>query len=216
MHGGEAIWCRCGSASVAARPTLSHNRRKYLPDGRVAMQWRNAEHEPTEPVDREYATIRLDRADGSTLAVLFNYACHPVVMGRDNYQYSADYVGTACAVVEETAENQVPVLARRLRQHQSLHGQDAAGPGRRRGDAEDGPHARRTARRRRPAKRRPPCRPIRRSSTKPARFPSGFAGICKIREVRAILSKAYGPRFDNYLSKTIKNNHVALHAHDAC
>ena len=46
------------------------------------MQWRNAEREKTEPVDREYATIRLDRADGSTLAVLFNYACHPVVMGE--------------------------------------------------------------------------------------------------------------------------------------
>ena len=29
------------------------------------------------------------------LAVLFNYACHPVVMGGDNYQYSADYVGAA-------------------------------------------------------------------------------------------------------------------------
>ena len=76
---------------------LAHNRRKFLPDGRVAMQWRNAEREPTEPVDREYAMIRLDRADGSPLAVLFNYACHPVVMGGDNYQYSADYVGPACA-----------------------------------------------------------------------------------------------------------------------
>ncbi len=65
------------------------------------MQWRNAEREPTAPVDREYAVIRLDRADGTPLAVLFNYACHPVVMGGDNYQYSADYVGTASAVVEK-------------------------------------------------------------------------------------------------------------------
>ncbi len=78
---------------------FSHNRRKFLPDGRVAMQWRNAEREPTEPVDRQYAVIRLDRLDGSSLAVLFNYACHPVVMGPDNYQYSADYVGPACAAV---------------------------------------------------------------------------------------------------------------------
>ena len=96
---------------------LSHNRRKFLPDGRVAMQWRNAEREPTEPVDREFATIRLDRADGSPLAVLFNYACHPVVLGPDNYQYSADFVGPACDARRRTAKNQVSLLARRLRQH---------------------------------------------------------------------------------------------------
>jgi hypothetical protein len=79
----------------------SHNRRRFLPDGRVAMQWRNAQREPTEPVDRQYAVIRLDRADGSPLAVLFNYACHPVVLGPDNYEYSADYVGSVCALVEQ-------------------------------------------------------------------------------------------------------------------
>ncbi|HEY2839647.1 MAG TPA: neutral/alkaline non-lysosomal ceramidase N-terminal domain-containing protein, partial [Pirellulales bacterium] len=79
---------------------FAHNRRKFLPDGRVAMQWRNVEREPTEPVDREVAVIRLDRADGTPLAVLFNYTCHPVVMGDDNYLYSADFVGPACALVE--------------------------------------------------------------------------------------------------------------------
>ena len=95
-HRARAHWRR-----HAARPILPTIGASILPDGRVAMQWRNAERETTEPVDREYAMIRLDRADGSALAVLFNYACHPVVMGGDNYQYSADYVGTACAVVEE-------------------------------------------------------------------------------------------------------------------
>ena len=102
------IVCRAARELVPVRigvgrgvADFSHNRRKFLPDGRVAMQWRNANHEPTEPVDNEYAVIRLDRADGSPLAVLFNYACHPVVLGPDNYQYSADYVGPACEVVEE-------------------------------------------------------------------------------------------------------------------
>jgi hypothetical protein len=80
---------------------LSHNRRKHLPDGRVAMQWRNVQREPTEPVDRQFAIIRLDRADGTALAVLYHYACHPVVLGDDNYQYSADFVGAASAVVED-------------------------------------------------------------------------------------------------------------------
>ncbi len=80
---------------------LAHNRRHFLPDGRVAMQWRNVEREPTEPVDKEFAVIRLDRADGTPLAVLFHYACHPVVLGSDNLEYSADFVGTACATVGE-------------------------------------------------------------------------------------------------------------------
>ena len=79
----------------------ARKRFKILPDGKVFMLWRNAERQPTEPVDREVAVIRLDRADGSPLAVLYHYACHPVVLGPDNLQYSADYVGTACKTVED-------------------------------------------------------------------------------------------------------------------
>ena len=80
---------------------IAHNRRHFLPDGRVAMQWRNAEHEPTSPVDKEFVVIRLDRADGKPLAVLLHYACHPVVLGPDNLEFSADFVGEACRQVEE-------------------------------------------------------------------------------------------------------------------
>lgn len=79
---------------------LAHNRRQFLPDGRVAMRWRNAEREPTSPVDKEYVVVRLDRADGKPLAVLLHYACHPVVLGPDNLEYSADFVGEACRQVE--------------------------------------------------------------------------------------------------------------------
>ena len=68
---------------------IAHNRRHFLPDGRVAMQWRNAEHEPTSPVDKEFVVIRLDRADGKPLAVLLHYACHPVVLGPDNLEFHA-------------------------------------------------------------------------------------------------------------------------------
>ena len=79
---------------------LAHNRRHFLPDGRVAMQWRNAEREPTAPVDKEYVVVRLDRDDGKPLAVLLHYACHPVVLGPDNLEYSADFVGEACRQIE--------------------------------------------------------------------------------------------------------------------
>ena len=80
---------------------LGHNRRHFLPDGRVAMQWRNVEHEPTSPVDKEFVVVRFDREDGSPLAVLLHYACHPVVLGPDNLEYSADFVGEACRIVDE-------------------------------------------------------------------------------------------------------------------
>jgi hypothetical protein len=80
---------------------LAHNRRRRLPDGRIAMQWRNVERDATSPVDKEYTVIRLDTAEGKPLAVLFQYACHPVVLGPDHLQYSADYVGGACAAVEK-------------------------------------------------------------------------------------------------------------------
>jgi hypothetical protein len=33
--------------------------------------------------------------------VLVNYACHPAVLGRDNLEYSADYVGVMARTVEE-------------------------------------------------------------------------------------------------------------------
>ncbi len=85
----------CGTAD------LGHNRRHFLPDGRVAMQWRNVEHEPTSPVDKEYVVLRFDRADGKPLAVMLHYACHPVVLGPDNLEYSADFVGEACRTIEK-------------------------------------------------------------------------------------------------------------------
>lgn len=80
---------------------FAHNRRRYLPDGRVAMQWRNAGREATREVDREVTVVRVDRMDGSPLGVLYHYACHPVVLGPDNLQYSPDFVGAACGYIDE-------------------------------------------------------------------------------------------------------------------
>lgn len=102
------VICRAAKRMVPVRigvgrgtADFAHNRRRRLPDGRVAMQWRNAQREPTGPIDKEFAVIRLDRQDGSPLAVLFHYACHPVVLGPDNLEYSADFVGAARGLVEK-------------------------------------------------------------------------------------------------------------------
>jgi neutral ceramidase len=45
--------------------------------------------------------IRVDRADGSPLAVLVHYACHPVVLGPENLNYSADYPSEMRRYVEQ-------------------------------------------------------------------------------------------------------------------
>ncbi len=80
---------------------IGHNRRFVQPDGTVKMLWRNATKMPTHPVDPRVGVIRVDNASGKTLAVIVNYACHPVVFGPDNLQYSADYPGAVAEVVEK-------------------------------------------------------------------------------------------------------------------
>jgi neutral ceramidase len=39
--------------------------------------------------------------DRSPLAILVNYACHPVIFGEDNFQYSADYPGVMTKLVQQ-------------------------------------------------------------------------------------------------------------------
>ena len=45
--------------------------------------------------------LRIDRMDGEPLAVLVNYACHPVTFGADDLRFSADFPGVMCKVVEK-------------------------------------------------------------------------------------------------------------------
>ena len=184
---------------------LAHNRRKFLKDGRVAMQWRNAEHEPTEPVDREVATIRLDRADGTSLAILFNYACHPVVLGPDNYQYSADYVGPATAFVEDQLKCKCLFLqggCGNINPYMDKTPLDQGGI----------EHMRTMGRVLgemlvKTAEGTKTVEPSHPSLKYEARIiPVRVRWDLDSPEVRAVLSKAYGPRFDNYIAKTVKNN----------
>ena len=52
------------------------------------------------PVDPEIGILRIDRADGSPLAVLFNYACHPL-MGVPGGAVTANFPGFASEVIED-------------------------------------------------------------------------------------------------------------------
>jgi hypothetical protein len=64
------------------------------------MLWTNPEKKPTSPIDPTVLVMRIDDREGKPLAVLVNYACHPVVLGADNLKYSADFVATMANTVE--------------------------------------------------------------------------------------------------------------------
>lgn len=80
---------------------LGHNRRQGRIEGGNRMLWRDETKIPNGPVDPTVGVIRIDRKDGKPLAVLVNYACHPVVLGPDNLRYSADYPGEMRIAMEE-------------------------------------------------------------------------------------------------------------------
>ena len=86
---------------------IGHNRLRVNPDGSVSWFERNLTRIPTAPVDPTVTVLRIDRADGTPLAVLTNYACHPVVFGADHLRYSADYPGVMKGVVEQELGGQV-------------------------------------------------------------------------------------------------------------
>ncbi len=188
---------------------LAHNRRKYLPDGRVAMQWRNAEREPTEPVDKQFVVIRLDRAEGSAagkpLATLVHYACHPVVLGPDNLQYSADFVGAACERVRAATGapclylqgacgninpyvDKTPLADGGVREMQQM--------GRALGDLVLS------------VSKTIETKPLDQAAIQfdAQVIPIRTRWDIDAAEVRAVLSQAYGPRFDNYLLAMFKDN----------
>jgi len=86
---------------------IMENRRLRLKSGREA-DVRHAYSLPSDeevvgagPIDPQIGILRLDRADGRPLAVLYNFACHPIqgVPGGGN---TADLTGFSSRVIEET------------------------------------------------------------------------------------------------------------------
>ena len=85
---------------------IGHNRLRLNRDGTVTWFEHNPTQVPTAPVDPTVSVLRIDRLDGRPLAVLVNYACHPVVFGPDNTQYSADYPAVMTKTVEQAMDGQ--------------------------------------------------------------------------------------------------------------
>lgn len=91
---------------VGSERRIMENRRLKLKDGRT-VDVRHAYSLPPDeeiaevgPVDPQIGVLRLDKKAGGVLAVVYNFACHPI-MGVPAGDDTADLVGFASKAIEE-------------------------------------------------------------------------------------------------------------------
>src|SRR5690606_30251360 len=72
------------------------NRRETLASGRVVIGRR---HDGLR--DSRVSVLRFDRLDGSPIATIVEYACHPILLGPGNRYISADYPGVVRSLLKE-------------------------------------------------------------------------------------------------------------------
>ena len=89
---------------------IMENRRLRLKNGRE-IDVRHAYSLPpgeeiagVGPIDPQIGILRLDRLDGTTLAVVYNFACHPI-QGVPSQGNTADITGFASRVIEENTDD---------------------------------------------------------------------------------------------------------------
>lgn len=89
----------------ASEKRISENRRVTLKDGSqvdmrraYAFAW-DADIAATGPIDPQIGLLRIDRLDGRPLAVVYNFACHPI-MNPPSKGTSADFPAYASKVIE--------------------------------------------------------------------------------------------------------------------
>jgi hypothetical protein len=93
-------------SGVGLETRISENRRLKMKDGSM-VDMRRAYSMPLDeavasvgPIDPQVGVLRLDRMDGTPLAVLYQFACHPI-MNPPSKGCSADFPGFASKVIEE-------------------------------------------------------------------------------------------------------------------
>lgn len=79
------------------------NRRIRVADGKVRMNWEpipESEVVGRGPIDPALGVLRVDGADGSPIAALVHYTCHPAIISPAPQQISADYPGVVSRMIE--------------------------------------------------------------------------------------------------------------------
>jgi hypothetical protein len=92
---------RVGSATGFV--DLAVNRRERVDGGvrgtvgevRTILGWN-----PDGACDRDVGVLRIDRLDGSPMAIVVNFACHPVVVGPEDLAVNPDFPGPMRGLVE--------------------------------------------------------------------------------------------------------------------
>ena len=93
-------------AGAGHEDRVSENRRYNLKDGSQADSRRAYPLPPDDayaavgPIDPEIGVLRIDKKDGGALAVLYNFACHPIE-GVPSGGNTADLIGFASKAIEE-------------------------------------------------------------------------------------------------------------------
>jgi len=78
------------------RSNANINRRARDLDGTISLGYN-----PDGPVDRQIGLLRLERPDGSPVALIANYAMHGTALGGQSLEISGDAPGVAAAYVEQ-------------------------------------------------------------------------------------------------------------------
>ncbi len=102
-------------AGAGHEDRIMENRRLKLKSGKEADVRHAYSLPPDEevagvgPVDPQIGILRLDRLDGRTLAVVYNFACHPI-QGVPSGGNTADIIGFASKVIEENLSDDTLAL----------------------------------------------------------------------------------------------------------
>ncbi len=93
---------RVGS-TTAEVTGLSVNRRERVPgvEGTTGVLNTILGWNPDGPIDRDVGVIRVDRSNGSPLAVVVSFGCHPVVVGPEDPAINPDFPGPLREAVEK-------------------------------------------------------------------------------------------------------------------
>ena len=112
---GKLVPVKIG-VGVGHEDRIMENRRLKLKNGKTVDVRHAYSLPPSEeiadvgPVDPKIGILRLDRvSDGTTLAVVYNFACHPI-QGVPNGGNTADITGFASRVIEENLDKDTIAL----------------------------------------------------------------------------------------------------------